>query len=74
MQVYLNIYDLTRMNRIFCLCGIGLYHSGVQVDGKRNIDNEFSFGYTNHGTGVYKTKPKSEEKVYFRESIYLGEI
>jgi hypothetical protein len=33
MQVYLNVYDITRLNRVIDLFGLGAYHTGIEVKG-----------------------------------------
>lgn len=39
MIVRLNVYDLHTCNDFFGVIGIGLYHSGIQLD-----NEEFAFG------------------------------
>ncbi|PSS04387.1 DeSI-like protein [Actinidia chinensis var. chinensis] len=81
-EVILNIYDVTnsdsdktnntivQINKIF-KDGIGIggiFHSAVQVYG----DEEWSFGYCEHGTGVFSC-PSGKNPMYtYRECIVLG--
>ncbi|XP_073292937.1 deSI-like protein At4g17486 [Primulina huaijiensis] len=82
MEVVLNIYDVTnsgnektnntimQINKIF-KDGIGLggiFHSAVQVYG----DEEWSFGFCEHGTGVFSCSSTKNPMYTFRESIKLG--
>ncbi|XP_073310719.1 uncharacterized protein [Primulina huaijiensis] len=83
MEVVLNIYDVTssgnektdntimQINKIF-KDGIGIggiFHSAVQVYG----DEEWSFGFCEHGTGVFSCSSTKNPMYTFRESIKLGE-
>ncbi|KAJ4834228.1 hypothetical protein Tsubulata_018369 [Turnera subulata] len=81
-EVILHIYDVTnsgsdktnntimQINKIF-KDGIGLggiFHSAVQVYG----DDEWSFGFCEHGTGVFSC-PSGRNPMYtYREKIVLG--
>ncbi|OAY48350.1 uncharacterized protein LOC110618185 [Manihot esculenta] len=81
-DVILHIYDVTnsgsektnntimQINKIF-KDGIGfggIFHSAVQVYG----DDEWSFGFCEHGTGVFNC-PSGKNPMYtYRESIVLG--
>ncbi|KAJ8752775.1 hypothetical protein K2173_008510 [Erythroxylum novogranatense] len=81
-EVTLHIYDVTNsgsektnntimnINKIF-KDGIGLggiFHSAVQVYG----DDEWSFGFCDHGTGVFSCPSKRNPMYTYRESIVLG--
>lgn len=78
----LHVYDVTnsgsdktnstimQINKIF-KDGIGLggiFHSAVQVYG----DEEWSFGFCEHGTGVFSCPPTKNPMYTYRESIKLG--
>lgn len=66
MNVYLNIYDLTRINSLFTLCGLGAFHTGVEIN-----KVEYSYGYSNsRSTGVYISNPKQEYRL--RKTVLLG--
>ncbi|KAF3780022.1 DeSI-like protein [Nymphaea thermarum] len=82
-EVILHVYDVTnsanaktnntilQINRIF-KDGIGLggiFHSAVQVYGKE----EWSFGFCEHGSGVFSCPPCRNPMYTYRESIVLGE-
>ncbi|KAM0934593.1 putative PPPDE peptidase domain-containing protein [Dioscorea sansibarensis] len=82
-KVVLHIYDVTnsgsdkgnntilQINRIF-KDGIGLggiFHSAVQVYG----DEEWSFGFCEHGSGVFSCPPRKNHLYTYRESMVLGE-
>ena len=73
MQVYLNIYDITRFNKLLCFCGVGLYHTGIEVGCNGYAEIEISYGYTESGSGVYSSIPRMEESVLFERSVYLGD-
>mmetsp|Transcript_12596 Transcript_12596/g.35384 ORF Transcript_12596/g.35384 Transcript_12596/m.35384 type:complete len:197 (-) Transcript_12596:100-690(-) len=68
--VVLNIYDLSPQNKYTYQCGLGIFHSGVEVYGV-----EYAFGgheYTS--SGIFATNPRDAPgPVIFRESIVVGE-
>lgn len=68
IEVYLNVYDLNpSSNSTLYQCGLGFYHTGIQLDLK-----EFTFGFhPNDSTGVMEVPPKVNHP-NFRESILLG--
>ena len=55
IEVYLNVYDLNpSSNASLYGCGLGFYHTGIQLDLK-----EFTFGYMpTDSTGVMEVTPK----------------
>jgi hypothetical protein len=63
-DVYLNVYDLYENNDSLYPFGLGLYHSGVQIDGK-----EYTFAAE---SGIFSHSPKNVPNAKFRESIKLG--
>lgn len=79
--VTVHVYDVTNsssetansiiqgVNRMFKdnLALGGVFHCGIEV----NME-EWSFGYCEHGTGVYSCKPKCNSMYSFRESIPVG--
>lgn len=68
IEVYLNVYDLNpSSNASLYNCGLGFYHTGIQLDLK-----EFTFGYhPGDQTGVMEVAPKVNHP-NFRETILLG--
>ncbi|KAJ4952956.1 hypothetical protein NE237_029788 [Protea cynaroides] len=81
-DVILHVYDVTnsgsektnstimQINKIF-KDGIGLggiFHSAVQVYG----DDEWSFGFCDHGSGVFSCPPARNPMYTYRERIVLG--
>lgn len=68
--VYLNVYDLTSQNSWTVWCGIGVYHTGVEIYGC-----EFAYGGHEYGvSGIFATKPREAPgAVTYRESICVGE-
>ncbi|PIA34261.1 hypothetical protein AQUCO_03800088v1 [Aquilegia coerulea] len=81
-EVVLHIYDVTnsgsdktnntivQINKIF-KDGIGLggiFHSAVQVYG----DEEWSFGFCEHGSGVFSCPPSKNPMYTYRERMVLG--
>ncbi|XP_057794946.1 deSI-like protein At4g17486 [Salvia miltiorrhiza] len=68
MAVNLNVYDLTSMNGYAYWLGLGVYHSGVQVDGV-----EYAFGAHEYPTtGIFEGHPKQCDGFTFRKSILIG--
>ena len=68
IKVYLNIYDISRLNNVLHPLGVGAYHTGVHF-----YDVEFAFGYhPGSQTGVYEAEPKQSTEGRFKYSIYLG--
>ncbi|GLT76846.1 hypothetical protein SLA2020_484810 [Shorea laevis] len=66
--VYLNVYDLTPINGYAYWVGLGIYHSGVQVNGV-----EYGFGAHEYATtGVFEVEPKQCPGFRFRKSILIG--
>lgn len=52
--VYLNIYDLSDSNDLLLWCGLGIFHSGIQVHGV-----EFAYGgHDYEASGIFATSPK----------------
>ncbi|GAB4820977.1 hypothetical protein N2152v2_008023 [Parachlorella kessleri] len=68
--VYLNVYDLIEQNHWTYWCGVGIFHSGVEVYGV-----EYAFGgHEYDAPGVFATSPKQAPgTVTFRESVPIGE-
>lgn len=79
-QVFLNVYDVTntqsentnntivKINSVTRDIGLGgIFHGAIQID-----QYEWSFGYCEHGTGVYACRARSNPMYTFRESIDLG--
>jgi hypothetical protein len=52
--VILNVYDLTDHNNWIYWCGIGIYHTGVEVNGI-----EYAYGGHDYDvSGVFATNPR----------------
>lgn len=68
IEVYLNVYDLNpSSNASLYNCGLGFYHTGIQLELK-----EFTFGAHSYDTtGVQEVPPKVNHP-NFRETILLG--
>ncbi|XP_047327421.1 deSI-like protein At4g17486 [Impatiens glandulifera] len=68
IPVYLNVYDLTPINGYAYWFGLGVYHSGVQVNGV-----EYAFGaHERPTTGIFEVEPKKCPGFTFRKSILIG--
>lgn len=68
VPVYLNVYDLTPYNGYAYWLGLGVYHSGVQVNGV-----EYAFGAHEYpSTGIFEGEPKQCEGFTFRKTILIG--
>jgi len=66
--VRLNVYDLSPVNEYIAWLGLGVYHSGLEVDGR-----EWTFGSgEGSGTGVFECRPR--EVPNFRKAVELGEL
>lgn len=78
VDIILNVYDVSNSEVVqwinaffayehapFKLAGV--FHVGVQVG-----DEEWAFGATRRGTGVWRQKPRSTEQHHFRQSIVMG--
>jgi len=62
VDVFLNIYDLNNINNCFWNIGLGLYYSGIEIDG---------YEYSYCGVkGIYKNNTKS--LIPLRQQILLG--
>ncbi|EFJ49855.1 hypothetical protein VOLCADRAFT_73996 [Volvox carteri f. nagariensis] len=68
--VVLNIYDLAPQNNWTYWCGVGIFHSGVEVYGVEYAYGGHDYDYS----GVFATNPRDAPgQVVFRESIPMGE-
>ncbi|WOL07159.1 hypothetical protein Cni_G15897 [Canna indica] len=67
-HVYLNVYDLTPINKYLYWFGLGIFHSGIEVH-----EMEYGFGAHDYPTsGVFQVEPKSCPGFVFRRSVWLG--
>lgn len=67
-SIYLNIYDLTSFNNYLYWFGLGIFHSGIEIDGI-----EFAYGAHDSPTsGIFEVEPRSCPGFIFRRSIALG--
>ncbi|GFP82772.1 desi-like protein at4g17486 [Phtheirospermum japonicum] len=68
VAVHLNVYDLSSINGYAYWLGLGVYHSGVQVD-----EVEYAFGAHEYPTtGIFEGEPKNCDGFTFRKSILIG--
>ncbi|KAH1115703.1 hypothetical protein J1N35_009081 [Gossypium stocksii] len=66
--LYLNVYDLTPINKFLYWLGLGVFHSGIEVYG-----SEYGFGaHECPTTGVFEVEPRSCPGFIFRRSVLLG--
>ncbi|KAE8712925.1 DeSI-like protein [Hibiscus syriacus] len=66
--VYLNVYDLTTANDYVYWAGLGIFHTGVEVQGV-----EYPFGAHDYPTsGVFEVEPRQCPGFKFRKSIFMG--
>lgn len=66
--VVLNVYDLTNLNNYMFWCGLGIFHSGIEVHG-------LEYGYGAHDfptSGVFEVEPKSCPGFIYKCSLPLG--
>lgn len=68
--VIVNVYDLADFNFYLNWCGLGAYHSGLQVHGR-----EYAYGaHPYECSGIFDTAPlEAPGDVSFRTSIYVGD-
>ncbi|CAL9752320.1 unnamed protein product [Musa acuminata subsp. burmannicoides] len=67
-HLYLNVYDLTPINKYLYWFGLGVFHSGIEVHGQ-----EYGFGAHDYpSSGVFEVEPKSCPGFIFRRSVWLG--
>jgi hypothetical protein len=70
IPVYINVYDLHPINSYVNWCGLGAYHSGIEVYGR-----EFTYGYHPDAyTGVFETPVRCAGGCVFQCQICVGEI
>lgn len=66
--LYLNVYDLTPLNKYLYWFGLGIFHSGIEVHGM-----EYGFGAHDYpSSGVFEVEPRNCPGFVFRKSILLG--
>ncbi|RLM55331.1 hypothetical protein C2845_PM10G14570 [Panicum miliaceum] len=66
--VMLNVYDLTPINNYLHWCGLGIFHSAVEVHG-----SEYSFGAHDYpSSGVFEVEPKNCPGFIYRCTIFIG--
>ncbi|CAN6216568.1 unnamed protein product [Urochloa humidicola] len=66
--VSLNVYDLTPINNYLHWCGLGIFHSAVEVHG-----SEYSFGAHDYpSSGVFEVEPKNCPGFIYRCTIFIG--
>lgn len=70
IPVTLNVYDLTPLNNYLYWCGLGIFHSGIEVHG-------LEYGFGGHDfpiSGVFEVEPRSCSDCSYKCSILLGYI
>merc|ERR1712113_1230262 len=71
--VKLRVYDvgkdprISQANGVLRIFGTGAYHCAIEI-----YDMEWSFGWTNAGTGVFWCQPGKCNMHQYREAIDLG--
>ncbi|KAJ1693835.1 hypothetical protein LUZ63_010533 [Rhynchospora breviuscula] len=66
--IYLNVYDISPINKYLYWFGLGIYHSGIQVHGM-----EYGYGAHEYPTsGVFEVEPQNCPGFIFRRSMWLG--
>ncbi|KAG6476532.1 hypothetical protein ZIOFF_065774 [Zingiber officinale] len=67
-HLYLNIYDISPVNKYLYYLGLGIFHSGIEAHGM-----EYGFGAHEFSmSGVFEVEPKSCPGFIFRRSVWLG--
>ena len=66
-DIFVNVYDLHPSNTAFNLVGLGVYHSGVEIQGV-----ETTFGYTEQGSGVFEHEPRQAPGATYRSDTLMG--
>jgi len=75
LEVTMNVYDVSTdfkvqtVNGILCMLGSGAYHVAIEVFGL-----EWSFGYCEEGTGVFRSAPRACQAHHYRSSQVLGAV
>lgn len=73
-KVTLHIYDVTatpavaKVNDYIGKLGTGAFHGAVEIFGE-----EWSYGFTPEGTGVFSCPPKGCDMHHYRESVEIGD-
>ncbi|KAJ8774393.1 hypothetical protein K2173_012467 [Erythroxylum novogranatense] len=67
-MLYLNVYDISPANNYLYWVGLGIFHSGIEVNGM-----EYGFGAHEYPTsGVFEVEPKNCPGFIFRRSVLMG--
>jgi hypothetical protein len=75
VPVTLHVYSVSQstaihtINGLLRLLGTGAYHAAVEVYGA-----EWSYGYTDTGTGVFECQPGACEMHIYKEKVNLGNL
>lgn len=74
-EVILHVYDVStspdvqKVNQYLTAVGTGAFHGGLEVGG-----TEWSYGYSESGTGVFSCPPKGCTAHHYRESHRIGAV
>ena len=69
-QVVLHVYDMAWVNEYISWAGLGVFHSGLVVNG-----DEYTYGgHPEASTGVFSAPPGEAPGCVFRQAILLGEV
>ena len=71
MKVILNVYDIIKFNKYLDFLGLGVYHTGVEIDG---IEYAYGGNTLVDTTGVYRMYPKKHDVFKFKYSVEVGEV
>eukprot|EP00897_Mesotaenium_endlicherianum_P000738 jgi/Mesen1/10665/ME000009S10453 len=68
-NVYVNVYDLTSYNDYMYWCGLGIFHSGLEVHG-----TEYAFGAHDYSSsGVFEVEPRNTPGFEYRTTLQMGQ-
>lgn len=66
--VHLNVYDIVPANDYLYWIGLGVFHSGIEINGV-----EYAFGaHESPTSGIFEVEPRNWPGFTFRRSISLG--
>ena len=67
--IRINVYDISQANQYTTYCGVGIFHTGVEVFGR-----EFAYGgHPENSTGIFATnRYEAPGNVKFRQTLEIG--